>query len=146
METFIQSSSDLLEAYPGATVSITYANVAKKLQKEDLKRASNVVKFKVHDAKLGKSIQYLTYKSKELSRILTYLGPRGVSMKRKNEETEATEKKQKLSVGAASVMSNTKIEEEEPTPASENEKQSTPAVEEPTSTKSSKKKKKNKKK
>lgn len=143
METFIQSTSDLLEAFPTATVLITYANVAKKVKKDDAKRASNVVKFKVYDAHLGKCIQYSTYKSKELSRLLTFLGPRGVSMKRKHDDDDSSEKKQKLSVGAASVMGNVKIEEQEQLEAGESEALSTPAPEViPASTTSSKKKKK----
>lgn len=142
MESFIESTSDLLEAFPGATILITYANLAKKLKKDDPKRASNVVKFKVLDAQLGKSIQYSTSKSKELSRILTFLGPRGVSMKRKSEELETSEKKQKLSVGVASVMGNFKVEEKEQTEVVEPAKQATPTVEEPVASSASKKKKK----
>lgn len=141
METFIQSTSDLLEAFPAATVLITYSNVAKKLKSEDTKRASNVVKFKVYDSQLGKCIKYSTYKSKELSKLLIFLGPRGVSTKRKSDDDEESEKKQKLSVGAASVMSNLKVEEieqEEPVESTVG----TPAPEEGTTTTSSKKKKK----
>lgn len=141
METFIQSTSDLLEAFPAATVLITYSNVAKKLKSDDTKRASNVVKFKVYDSQLGKCIKYSTYKSKELSKLLIFLGPRGVSTKRKIDDDEESEKKQKLSVGAASVMSNLKVEEiaQEETVEST---VGTPAPEEGTGTTSSKKKKK----
>lgn len=142
MDSFIQSASDLLEAYPGATVSITYSNVAKKTKKEDPKKATNVVKFKVHDLALNKSVSYSTYKSKELLRVLTYLGPKGVIMQ-STALDEPAAKKQKLNVGAASVMSNTKIEEAEPTETVELEAVETPAPEEvPVASASSKKKKK----
>lgn len=143
MDTFIQSTSDLLEAFPAATVLITYANAAKKSKKDDTKPASNVVKFKVYDAQLGKCIQYSTYKSKELSRLLTFLGPRGVSMKRKHDEEETAEKKPKLSLGVASVMGNVKIEDQEQQEGGESEAVGTPAPEEvPVASSSSKKKKK----
>ncbi|SGZ48251.1 CIC11C00000002804 [Sungouiella intermedia] len=145
METFIQSTSDLLEAFPGATVLITYSNVSKKTKSEDAKRASNVLKFKVYDSHLGKCIKYSTHKSKELSRLLTFLGPHGVSMKRKHDGGDVSEKKQKLGVGAASVMSNVKVEETEHETVESNA--ATPAPEEgSTATSSKKKKKKGKKK
>lgn len=114
MESFILSTAELLEAFPGATVSITYSNVAKKNNKPDSKGVSHTVKFKVFEAHTGKCIQYKTSRTKELSRLLTYLGPRGVlSVKRAHEEEETEHKKPKLMVGVSSVMANTKFEETE---------------------------------
>lgn len=141
MDTFIKSTSDLLEAFPAATVLITYSNVAKKLKTEDTKKASNVVRFKVYDSQLGNCIKYSTYKTKELSKLLTFLGPHGVSMKRKIDDDETSDKKQKLNVGAAGVMTNAKLEETQPAEAVESNV-GTPAPEEVTATTSSKKKKK----
>lgn len=150
MESFIESAASLFEAYPGATVTITYANKNKGSESravDDLKRASNVVKFKVYDAASTKCLLYSTYKSKELSRLLTYLGPRGVSRKRDSEGGESAAKKPKIVVGVASVMSNTKYEEPEAPQAAveEKERTATPAVDE-TPQVSKKKKKKGKKK
>lgn len=155
MDVFIQTSSELLQAYPSTTVSVTYANASKKTKKldklekpeTDSRKATNLVKFKCFEPNLGKCIKYSTYKVKELSRLLTYLGPRGVSMKRKNEDEESSEKRQKLNLGVASVMSNSKFEE--PVAAAEEAPEiGTPVPEEKESTPqpSKKKKKKGKKK
>lgn len=113
MDSFIDLSLELLEAYPAATVSITYSNEAKKdskVGKDSSRRPANKVKFKVSDLGLSKSVKYSTTKAKEVSKILTFLGPNGVSTKRKASEEGDGAKKQKLSVGVASVMSNSKIE------------------------------------
>lgn len=152
MESFIESLAELFEAFPSATVTITYSNKTKK--SKDNAAPVHSVKFKCSEPQLGKSIQYSTRKGKELSRLLTYFGPRGVSTKRKAEATvteEPAQKQQKTEiVGVASVMSNNKFEEpqveaEEPTreqtPVPE-EKEKTPQA--PSS--KSKKKKKGKKK
>lgn len=148
MDSFIESVSDLLEASPSCTVSITYSNTAKKSKREGTPKATNVVKFKVHDTTLNKSIKYSTNKGKDVSRFLTYLGPRGLTQKRSAEEASEPAKKQKLSVGAASIMSNTPFEEPEQPEVVELEAAGTPAPEEvvPASTSSKKKKKKGKKK
>lgn len=141
MESFIQSTAELLEAFPSATVSITYTNAAKK-KSADSKTTRHTAKFKVFEAHSGKCIQYRTSKSKELSRLLTYLGPRGVlSLKRAHDDDDDENKKPKLVVGASSVMANTKFEETEPVAAAETETAAPVEAE-----KKSKKKKKNKKK
>ncbi|OVF04692.1 putative signal recognition particle subunit [Clavispora lusitaniae] len=137
MENFISATADLFEAFPGATVSITYSNVGKKNTEPKQSAASHIAKFKVFDAHTGKCIRYKTSKSKEVSRILTYLGPRGVSgLKRQHEGEHEENKKQR--VGVSSIMANSKFEEPEVT--AEPEK-----VEEETK-KPPKKKKKGKKK
>lgn len=154
MERFIQSLSELLEAFPSTTVSLTYSNQAKKRGKEDPKKAQNVVKFKCYEPHLGKVVKYSTHKLKELSRLLIFLGPRGVAPiappKRKaEEEAEESSKRQKSEiVGVASVMSNTKYEEvpepeqaEVKEPVAENE-----TTQQPQASAKSKKKKKGKKK
>ncbi|KAF3989892.1 hypothetical protein FT663_02462 [Candidozyma haemuli var. vulneris] len=153
MEKFIESSAELFEAFPSATVTITYSNKNKK-KSSDNEAPANSVKFKCTEPKSGKTIQYSTRKAKELSRLLTYFGPRGVSKKRKADseaEDAQTSKKIKSEVtGVASVMSNSKFEEPqiepetqpvESTPAPEETKEKTP---QPSS--KSKKKKKGKKK
>ncbi|QRG36533.1 hypothetical protein FDK38_000874 [Candidozyma auris] len=155
MEKFIESSEQLLEAFPSATLSITYSNAAKKTKHNNSsKKAQNVVKFKCTEPKSGKCIQYSTYKAKELSRLLTFFGPRGVSKKRKAEDEGATDQAPKQAksdvVGVASIMSNTKFEE--PLIQQEETKSEvTPVPEEnpvqpPSSSSKNKKKKKGKKK
>ncbi|CAH2351574.1 signal recognition particle subunit Srp21p [[Candida] railenensis] len=138
VDRFIESSSRLLSAYPTTTtLSITYANALKKsktnkegTKKEDdadSKKATNIVTFKCYEPNAGKCIKYSTYKVKELSRLLTFVGPRGVSVtkpinkKRKLEDSdENSDKKTKTektssaehAAGLASIMSNVKFEEE----------------------------------
>ncbi|WPK26213.1 hypothetical protein PUMCH_003562 [Australozyma saopauloensis] len=149
MDTFIDSATELLEAYPGATVSITYSNVHKKESKKvtaDSKRAVNKVKFKVYDAGLSKSVRYSTTKTKELSKLLTFLGPIGVSTKRKAaDEEDESAKRPKTSTGAAGIMSNYKAEEL-PVASAESEAVDVPKTEEVAGAKKGKKGKKGKKK
>lgn len=138
IDRFIESSSELLLAYPTTTtLSITYANALKKSKtnkegtkkqdESDSKKATNIVTFKCYEPNAGKCIKYSTYKVKELSRLLTFVGPRGVlvtkpiNKKRKLEDgDENSDKKAKIekatntehAAGLASIMSNVKFEEE----------------------------------
>ncbi|EGV61930.1 hypothetical protein PSN45_000626 [Yamadazyma tenuis] len=110
LDTFISSTAKLLAAYPTtARVSITYANEHKKLErrtknskKPSEKSASNYVSFKVFEPSSGKVIKYKTYKVKELSKLITFLGPRGVT----------SNDAQKVP-GLSSIMSNKKFDESE---------------------------------
>lgn len=115
MEKFIESLAELFEAFPSTTVTVTYSDKSKSKKASGVKAPVHVVKFKCTEPQLGKSIQYSTRKAKELSRLLTYFGPRGVSAKRKADTDTAEEptKKQPKTeiVGVASVMSNSKFEE-----------------------------------
>lgn len=111
MDSFIDLAAKFLEAYPLSTLSITYSNVAKKAQGK-----AGKVRFKFYDSALTKCVKYSTTKLKEVSKILTYLGPRGVS----SAATDGLEPKQ--TVGAASVMANHKVKEvevEAPAPSEE---------------------------
>lgn len=180
IDSFIDFSSHLLQAYPSTTtLSITYANVSKKQSKKNKthsnvktddkdhanKKATNSVKFKCYEPTSGKCIKYKTYKIKELSRLLTFIGPRGVSVsttkKRSLEDEDATDTNKKSKVetinehtnGLASVMSNVKFENEEPlstvsktsTPPTEDKESTSTTVQPSTSSKNKKKKKKGKK-
>lgn len=89
IDSFIQLSSELLATYPTTTtLSITYSNVAKKTNqpssstttkiKKPTKKASHSVSFKLFEPHTGKCIKYSTYKIKELSKILNFIGPRGI--------------------------------------------------------------------
>lgn len=166
VDSFIEYSSKLLLAYPSTTLSITYANVEKnhknaKQVDTESKRATNKVTFKCYEPHSGKCVKYSTTKVKEFSRLMTFVGPRGVLVsrpKRKSEvlDTETSEetsdKKTKTDLvtenraGLASIMSNVKFEEETivskvATPQPE-EKDATPVN---TASKNKKKKKKGKK-
>lgn len=132
VDYFIESSSKLLEAFPSTTtLSITYANTLKKSKpskaegKEvDSKKATNQVTFKCYEPRSGKCVKYSTFKIKELSRLMTFIGPRGVlvtkpNKKRKHEEVEEEKEDSIVSstvtehkAGLASIMSNVKFDVE----------------------------------
>lgn len=108
LDSFIDSTSKLLAAYPTtAKVSITYSNEHKLAQKKGKslpeKSASNCVSVKVFEPSLGKCIKYKTYKIKEFSKLLTFLGPRGVSVGEGGNTNKVT--------GAGSIMSNKKFDD-----------------------------------
>lgn len=136
MEAFIEQVTLLLLAYPATSVSITYLNQTKKqkLATKVTKPATNKVTFKVFEPQLGKIIKFSTIKSRELTRVLAFLGPRGVNYGVGIQL-----------LGMARVMANVAQEEKEPTP----EKEATPAKKEETPVPETKlkknKKKKNKK-
>lgn len=171
IDCFIESSSKLLEAFPSTTaLTITYANELKKQKKkgkvskeQDNKKASNSVSFKCYEPQSGRCLKYKTYKIKELSRLLTFVGPRGVSINKivknpiEDEATKSDKKKPNYdevaenTPGLASIMSNTKFEDSEIIGGVEL-KAETPAVEDAnvenitaSTTSSSKNKKKKKK-
>lgn len=124
IDAFIKHSVQLIEAYPSKTrLSITYANSLKKWKKRAEKvsktdtnrKATNLVTFKCFEPDSGKCLKYKTYKSKELSKLLTFVGPRGVSLTKKS-ETPSTENDGETSNnfhvnGLSSIMSNVKFEE-----------------------------------
>lgn len=104
VDDFINSSIMFLEAYPATTISITYANNVKK-GKVAKTGSENSVRVKCYDPHSGKCIKYKTYKSKELSKIMTFLGPQGVTVAKKGSDDKVC--------GLASVMSNKKFERDE---------------------------------
>lgn len=132
----MESATDLLKVYPGATISFTYLN--KKSKKHPEPDAQ--VKVKVTDHSSGRTVKYSTSKAKDGSRLLAFLGPRGMNLKRKNTEEQTVLKKTKLDIGAAALMSNFEYEEEQP--EQKTEKESTPAEEQKPQAGGSKKKKK----
>ncbi|KAG7664638.1 uncharacterized protein J8A68_001863 [[Candida] subhashii] len=132
IDSFIQLSSDLLATYPTTTtLSITYSNIAKKKQstkegdssikkKQPTKKASHSVSFKLFEPHTGKCIKYSTYKIKELSKILNFIGPRGIH-----------DSNNLHVLGLSSLMTNVKYEatEDEGTPVPEVIKQEQQRVE-----------------
>ena len=161
VDRFIELSTDLLANYPTTTtLSTTYTNISKKSKKSTPASAStattkpksnkistHAVSFKLYEPNSGKCIKYTTTKSKELSRLLNFIGPKGLS----NDNLHV--------VGLASLMTNVKYEkpvepslENTPVPESENlvtkeiEQNKPNAKEEKTTTSTSSKKKNKKKK
>ncbi|KAL6453673.1 hypothetical protein SBY92_005245 [Candida maltosa Xu316] len=154
IDKFIELSTDLLTYYPTTTtLSITYTNVAKKQSSKKSSSTDNKtiskpaksthsVNFKLYEPHSGKCIKYNTSKSKELSRLLNFIGPKGVS----NDNLHV--------LGLASLMANVKYDIEpnvETTPAPEpevvdkgkdNEKEKVDAPASGSSKKKNKKKKK----
>ncbi|KAL7662851.1 SRP9 domain-containing protein [[Candida] zeylanoides] len=123
LDRFIETSSSLLSAYPTtATLSVTYSNSAKKnkrvpVKDGELKRATNKVTFKCYEARSGKCTKYSTHKAKELSRLLTFAGPRGVSVTKTSSDRPADNLQDAATAtthkaGLASIMSNVKYEED----------------------------------
>lgn len=81
--------------------------IPKSLNLTRRKLASNAVHFKLFEPKSGKCIKYNTYKIKELSRLLAFIGPRGVNV------VTSTSTGQDHVDGLASIMSNVKYSNED---------------------------------
>ncbi|KAK6197481.1 signal recognition particle 9 kDa protein-domain-containing protein [Scheffersomyces amazonensis] len=121
IDTFIELSSDLLAAYPNTTLlSITYSNESKKSKKDKVAGsvskknvATNRVNIKLYEPHAGKVLKFKTFKSKELSRLLSFVGPRGVNIGETHVE------------GLSSVMSGVPYQQIE---GDEEVKEGTPAV------------------
>lgn len=105
MDAFIELLTQLLAAYPLTTVSITYCNQRKKEPHKVAKPALNKVTVKLYVPEAGKIVKYLTFKLKELSKILALLGPYGVAMASTNPQ-----------IGLAGIMANVSVVEATPEP------------------------------
>lgn len=109
IDKFIELSTDLLINYPTTTtLSITYTNFSKKSSsssnsnsKSNTNKSSSThgVNFKLYEPNLGKVIKYNTKKSKELSKLLNFIGPKGLN----NDNLHV--------LGLASLMTNVKYED-----------------------------------
>lgn len=112
LEEFIYNASDLLEAFPSALVSISYT--VKKNEE------NTGVKFTISHPGQSKKLIYESFDTKEVSRILAFIGPGGVTADSVNSERkrsdknasdestsdEGAPKKQERITGLTSVMSN----------------------------------------
>lgn len=126
VDSFIDYASRLYAAYPTQTrLSVTYKKVSDKGKSRA--PASNKVVFKCYNPRTGKVVRYSTSGVREVSKLLQFIGPRGVA---KSDEQHVT--------GLASIMSNEKFEDKPEEP----QESSVPVTEAP---KSKKKKKKGKK-
>lgn len=171
VDKFIEYASKLIASNPLVTLSTTYSNESKKILKKRAKKSSSseekepfglkntaVITFKCFEPRSGQCIKYKTYKAKELSRLLAFVGPRGVSVTRKrsrdSDDTGDDLKRQKVETpqqvpGLSSLMSNVPYKEEEvqaPTTTEPAKASPTPEAsqQEATSSKSKNKKKKKK--
>ncbi|EER31817.1 conserved hypothetical protein [Candida tropicalis MYA-3404] len=111
IDKFIELSTDLLLNYPTTTtLSITYTNLSKKKSTSSTSSTSKPssssktssthgVNFKLYEPNSGKCIKYNTKKSKELSKLLNFIGPKGLN----NDNLHV--------LGLASLMTNVKYED-----------------------------------
>lgn len=172
-DKFIEFASKLIESNPLVTLSTTYSNESKKINKKRAKKNlgsdgkepfglknTATITFKCFEPRSGQCIKFKTYKAKELSRILAFIGPRGVSVTTKRpSETHSDDKQaskkakldtQQMVPGLTSLMSNVAYKEEEvPTPSTNQVADAASPIpevtqSEPTSAKSKNKKKKKK--
>ncbi|KAG7193247.1 uncharacterized protein KQ657_001009 [Scheffersomyces spartinae] len=130
VESFIERLANLLSTYPTTRLSITYSNVSKKHRTTTRSlSATHRVTFKCFEPASGKCLKFRTSKVKEFSRLMTFVGPRGVNHDTVN------------GLGLALVMANARFEG---TPVEV--KESTPVVlPEPSGVSKTKKKKKGRK-
>lgn len=138
IDTFITNSVQLFEVNPSQTVlSISYK------WKPQSGKKKPVVSFKTHNSHLSSCYRFKTNKSKDVSRLLSALGPRGVTItrgkieKRVSKPVSRKEAKSRDVVGLGTLMVNTEVKEYVPV----EEKAQTPE----TSKKKSKNKSKGKK-
>ena len=126
VDSFIEALAQLLLACPSTTLLITYANRTKKSNKNPTKLVDgvskaplNVVKFKCFDPASGRVTKYSTSKVKELSRLLAFIGPRGVLVTSKSKIGAKLDPSSltRHTAGLASIMTNVKFEETDVTPA-----------------------------
>ncbi|CCF57953.1 hypothetical protein KAFR_0D03050 [Kazachstania africana CBS 2517] len=114
IDTFIVNGIRLFEINPSqSTISITYN------PKNGKKEKSSNVSFKIHNPHLNTNYKFRTNKSKDVSKLLNSLGPRGVTIIPKRKITkkllhaDKTSKKIKTinTVGLSAFMANTKVKE-----------------------------------
>lgn len=119
IDTFITNSVQLFEANPSQTIF----SIAYKCKHEGAARKP-VVSFKTHNPHLSSHYKFKTNKSKDVSRLLSALGPRGVSITRGKVEKRASKsamkkldkksrKKAQVKdvVGLGTLMVNTDVKE-----------------------------------
>lgn len=123
-DVFIERSLHLLEINPNSTrISITYGSESKKqakakqnkITKSDTSENRSFVSFKTYDPISGQLHKLKTFKTKELSKLLTALGPHGVSVFKpveKNQDGDNKTQGQQVSVrGFSSVLVNAEVKE-----------------------------------
>ncbi|AQZ17746.1 SRP21 (YKL122C) [Zygosaccharomyces parabailii] len=121
IDSFISNSVKLFEANPSQTTfCIAYKSEAIPNGKINPK-----VSFKTHNAHLGAYYKFQTNKSKDVSRLLSALGPRGVTVtlgkvERRNKLSKVLGKKARRKakskdvIGMSTLMVNTDVKEYAP--------------------------------
>ncbi|CAB4257136.1 similar to Saccharomyces cerevisiae YKL122C SRP21 Subunit of the signal recognition particle (SRP), which functions in protein targeting to the endoplasmic reticulum membrane [Maudiozyma barnettii] len=166
LDSYIKNSVRVFEANPSETIfTITYKPSKEEEKKENHKKNRKPsVSFKTHNNHLDTNYKFETNKSKDVSRLLNALGPRGVSiipskierqaMKKKtiktiNKDGNVTKtvkrtKKSKIvdTIGISSLIVNSKVKEYKP----EQNTQSSTNTDKNNKKKGNNKKNKNKKK
>ncbi|AET38196.1 signal recognition particle subunit SRP21 Ecym_2471 [Eremothecium cymbalariae DBVPG len=103
LDLYIGNSLEVVSANPSQTViSFTYRNSSDN---------GSQVKFKTRNNHLGLNYKFKTKKSKDVSRVFSALGPRGVSVETGKVEKKKTGLKSKDMAGIASLMVNTEVKE-----------------------------------
>ncbi|CAI4044607.1 signal recognition particle subunit SRP21 SKDI_11G0960 [Saccharomyces kudriavzevii IFO 1802] len=157
IDNFIMNSVHLFEVNPSQTLfSISY--------KPPTPKTNTKVSFRTHNSHLSSNYRFTTNKSKDVSRLLSALGPRGVSVtpgkvekkaqlkkKQKNANAKNSDKKTKAKniqdiVGLATLIVNTDVEKNEPaaTKTTAGQKKGVSAAQNSNGNSSASKKKKNK--
>lgn len=127
IDTFITNSVKLFEVNPSQTIfSISYKCDAKN---EQSKKKKTLVSFKTHNAHLSTNYKFNTDKNKDVSRLLSALGPKGVTLtlgkiekQVKKPAVNKVSKKKKSKkdisvkdvVGLSTLMVNTDVKEYNP--------------------------------
>lgn len=111
LDTFIQRSASILDARPDTSrVSLTYKHVVKKTdgsadpkktasnedEDEDSATAQAVLYAKTFDPVSGVCFRIKLTRTKQLNRLLSALGPRGVEITKVTKSRKRTQKKAKL--------------------------------------------------
>ncbi|KAG0659833.1 hypothetical protein C6P45_001742 [Maudiozyma exigua] len=120
LDSYIKNSARLFEANPSETIfTLTYKPI-----KENTKKTSVV--FATHNSQLDTNYKFITNKSKDVSRLLNAIGPRGVSTiptkierqaMRKNKTKKVKKiKKAKIvdTIGISNFIVNAKVKEYKP--------------------------------
>lgn len=115
LDTFIEISTGLLEVTPEKTrVSIRYHTKPKKgIKKQAVNPVHSYISFRIYNPNSGICYVYKTNKSKDVSRILSAVGPMGVQFTRVKRVDNKEEKFIENGRGFASLMANTEYEHKE---------------------------------
>lgn len=117
-DVFIERSLHLLEVNPTSTrISITYGSESKKQSKRKHSKITkpetenrSFVSFKTFDPISGQLHKLKTFKTKELSKLLTALGPHGVVI---TKPTKNIDLKEQITIkGFSTILANTEIKED----------------------------------
>ncbi|CCK68293.1 signal recognition particle subunit SRP21 KNAG_0A06320 [Huiozyma naganishii CBS 8797] len=115
IDTFITNGVRLFEVNPSQSAfSITYKPPVVKSDKGAEKKVSKKctkVAFRFNNAHLATNYSFDTNKSKDVSRLLNSLGPRGVSIANGKTNPISKKQKQKQIVGLSRLIVNTDVKE-----------------------------------